>query len=43
LKLSGWVMIWSGFTADVFASLTRSGWQDPAGWYVQGLMLDGRP
>jgi SRSO17 transposase len=30
------------YTADVFASLTRSGWQERAGWYVQGLMLDGR-
>lgn len=30
------------FTADVFGSLTRSGWQDRAGWYVRGLMLDGR-
>jgi SRSO17 transposase len=32
----------TGFTADVFASLTRSGWQDRAGWYLRGLMLDGR-
>src|SRR3954469_23215428 len=30
------------YTADVFASLPRSGWQDRAGWYLQGLMLDGR-
>jgi len=30
------------FTEDVFASLTRSGWQDRAGWYLRGLMLDGR-
>jgi SRSO17 transposase len=30
------------FTGDVFASLTRSGWQDRAGWYLRGLMLDGR-
>jgi SRSO17 transposase len=30
------------FTQDVFASLTRSGWQARAGWYLQGLMLDGR-
>jgi len=31
-----------GFVADVFAPLTRSGWQDRAGDYVRGLMLDGR-
>jgi hypothetical protein len=32
------------FTTDVFASLTRSGWQDRAGWYLQGLMArEGRP
>ena len=30
------------FVADVFASLTRSGWQDHAGHYLRGLMLDGR-
>ena len=30
------------YTADVFSSLTRSGWQDRAGWYLDGLMLDGR-
>jgi SRSO17 transposase len=30
-----------GFTGEVFASLTRSGWQARAGWYLQGLMLDG--
>ena len=30
------------FTGDVFVSLTRSGWQDRAGWYLQGLMVDGR-
>src|SRR3954447_2490773 len=30
------------FTQDVFASLTRSGWQQRAGSYLQGLMLDGR-
>ncbi len=30
------------FVADVFASLTRSGWQDRAGHYLRGLMLDGR-
>ena len=30
------------FTAEVFASLTRSGWQDRAGSYLQGLMIDGR-
>jgi len=30
------------FTAEVFASLTRSGWQERAGWYLRGLMLDGR-
>jgi SRSO17 transposase len=30
------------YTADVFASLTRSGWQERAGWYLHGLMLDGR-
>jgi SRSO17 transposase len=31
-----------GFVADVFASLTRSGWQDRAGDYLRGVMLDGR-
>ena len=31
-----------GFTGDVFASLTRSGWQARAGWYLRGLMVDGR-
>jgi hypothetical protein len=31
-----------GFVADVFASLTRSGWRDRAGDYLRGLMLDGR-
>jgi SRSO17 transposase len=30
------------FTADVFGSLTRSGWQDRAGQYLRGPMLDGR-
>lgn len=30
------------FVADVFASLTRSGWQERAGHYLRGLMLDGR-
>lgn len=30
------------YTADVFESLTRAGWQDRAGWYLHGLMLDGR-
>ena len=30
------------FTGDVFGSLTRAGWQDRAGWYLRGLMLDGR-
>lgn len=29
------------FTADVFGSLTRVGWQDRAGQYVRGLMVDG--
>lgn len=32
----------AGFTTDVFASLTRAGWRDRAGWYVKGLMVDGR-
>ena len=32
----------AGFAADVFGSLTRSGWQDRAVAYLQGLMLDGR-
>jgi SRSO17 transposase len=32
----------AGFTADVFASLTRSGWRERAGLYLQGLMVDGR-
>jgi SRSO17 transposase len=32
----------AGFTGDVFASLRRSGWQDRASWYLQGLMVDGR-
>ena len=31
-----------GFVADVFGSLTRAGWQDRAGFYLRGLMLDGR-
>jgi SRSO17 transposase len=30
------------FVGDVFASLTRVGWQGRAGQYLQGLMLDGR-
>jgi SRSO17 transposase len=30
------------FAAEVFASLTRSGWQERAAAYVQGLMIDGR-
>ena len=30
------------FVADVFASLTRSGWQERAGHYLRGLMVDGR-
>ncbi|GAA1867315.1 hypothetical protein GCM10009687_38650 [Asanoa iriomotensis] len=30
------------FVAEVFASLTRSGWQERAGHYLRGLMLDGR-
>jgi SRSO17 transposase len=30
------------FVADVFASLSRSGWQERAGHYLRGLMLDGR-
>jgi SRSO17 transposase len=30
------------FTAEVFTSLTRSGWQHRAGQYLCGLMLDGR-
>jgi SRSO17 transposase len=30
------------FTAEVFASLTRSGWRERAGWYLRGLMIDGR-
>jgi SRSO17 transposase len=30
------------YTADVFGSLARSGWQERAGWYLHGLMLDGR-
>lgn len=29
-------------SGDVFASLRYSGWQDRAGHYVRGLMLDGR-
>ena len=32
----------SEYTGDVFASLTRSGLQDWAGWYLHGLMLGGR-
>jgi cation diffusion facilitator CzcD-associated flavoprotein CzcO len=31
----------AAFTADLFASLTRSGWLRRAAWYLQGLMLDG--
>src|SRR3954471_18166483 len=30
------------FASEVFASLTRSGWQERAAAYVQGLMIDGR-
>jgi SRSO17 transposase len=30
------------FVADVFVSLTRAGWQERAGHYLRGLMLDGR-
>jgi SRSO17 transposase len=30
------------FVGDVFGSLTYSGWQDRAGHYLRGLMLDGR-
>src|SRR3954468_23422557 len=30
------------FASEVFASLTRAGWQDRAAAYVQGLMIDGR-
>ena len=30
------------FASDVFASLTRSGWQGRATAYLQGLMIDGR-
>src|SRR5690349_1939220 len=30
------------YTADVFGSLTRAGWRERAGWYLRGLMLDGR-
>src|SRR5919112_3080322 len=32
----------AGFTGDVFASLTRAGWQERAAWYQHGLLLDGR-
>jgi SRSO17 transposase len=32
----------AGFATEVFASLTRAGWRDRAGWYVKGLMVDGR-
>jgi SRSO17 transposase len=30
------------FVGDVFVSLTRAGWQERAGHYLRGLMLDGR-
>src|SRR3954454_20976771 len=30
------------FVTDVFGSLTYAGWQDRAGHYLRGLMLDGR-
>ena len=30
------------YVGDVFGSLTYSGWQDRAGHYLRGLMLDGR-
>ena len=30
------------YVGDVFASLRYSGWQDRAGHYLRGLMLDGR-
>ncbi|MEH1130513.1 IS701 family transposase [Micromonospora sp. CPCC 206061] len=42
MLLDGLVMIWPSSPGDVFGSLTRSGWQDRAAWYVRGLMLDGR-
>src|SRR2546423_13126724 len=29
------------FVGEVFGSLTRAGWQERAGWYLRGLMLDG--
>jgi hypothetical protein len=32
----------SEYVADVFASLRYAGWQDRAGHYLRGLMLDGR-
>ncbi|MEV6298599.1 IS701 family transposase [Actinoplanes sp. NPDC051861] len=32
----------SEFASDVFASLTRAGWQERAAAYLQGLMIDGR-
>ncbi|WP_433721105.1 IS701 family transposase [Actinoplanes sp. CA-051413] len=32
----------SEYVEDVFASLRYSGWQDRAGQYLRGLMLDGR-
>jgi SRSO17 transposase len=32
----------SEYVGDVFASLRYSGWQDRAGHYLRGLMLDGR-
>jgi SRSO17 transposase len=30
------------YVGDVFGSLRYSGWQDRAGYYLRGLMLDGR-
>ncbi|WP_144022469.1 transposase, partial [Asanoa hainanensis] len=30
------------YVGDVFASLRYAGWQDRAGHYLRGLMLDGR-
>jgi SRSO17 transposase len=32
----------AGYVGDVFASLRYAGWQDRAGHYLRGLMLDGR-
>jgi hypothetical protein len=40
---AGMAAILAGFVEDVFASLTRSGWQERAAWYLRGLMVELPP